>query len=311
VLEHHGGRPHGREKEIEMIRPALAIVTPLLMCSSAFADDPKYIKEYSLNLSNCRPSCYDNEPAVKAKASDYKRVCAYKDWTFQSVKPRGSGWTPLESGGIPAVDPTLTSCKFPKDSGGKWKKHVAQAKRAFKQFGGDLEKLRFVVQGGWKHDRDDNLDPIKWIKVRIYAANWDLKPNECGSHGTETVCEASGSQGARAFNYIRYRIDEAKKYKKSNPEACRTSSFAAVATARGVRKFRAGRIENDTWAPGLTYKTRYDGMLKEKELFAMVDEYEEEALALHEKCGGKAELVTEVEEGPSPEFDVVPDPSKE
>jgi hypothetical protein len=84
-----------------------------------------------------------------------------------------------------------------------------------------------------------------------------------------------------------------------------------VATARGMKKFRAGRIENDSWTPGLTYKTRYDGTLDEKELFAMVDKYEEEALALHAKCGGEAELVTEPEEGPSPEFDIVPDPSKE
>jgi hypothetical protein len=296
-----------------MSRLAFAVIVALLLASpSAFAEDPEYIRKFSGHLAQCQPSCYDNEPSVKWDASDYKRVCGYKDWHFESIKPRGSGWTPLASSGIPAVDPTVTPCKPPKDSGGKWKGVVKQVKSAFRSIGGDLKNLRFVVQGSWQHDRDKNLDPRKWLTVRIYAANWELKPNECGSHG-ETVCEASGSKGARGFNYMRFRLDEAKKYQKSNKEACLISSFAAVATARGVKKFRAGRIAKKKWSPGLTYKTRFDGELSEEELFARVDEVEKEALALHAKCGGESPLVTAPTGGssPNPEFDAVPNPEHE
>ncbi len=296
-----------------MIRLACAsALAVLLVSSAALAEDPKYISEYAGQLGNCRPSCYDNESSVKWDESDYKKVCGYKEWHFESIKPRGSGWTPLASSGIPAVNPTETACKPPKDSGGKWKSVVKKVKKVFKPIGGDLKNVRYVVQGTWNHDRDDHGDPRKWIGVRIYASNWDLKPNECGTHGVETVCEASGSKGARGFNVARFRLDEAKKYQKSNKEACRISSFAAVATARGLKKFRAGRIKKNNWAPGLTYKTRFDGKLSEKELFEMVDEIEEEGLAVHKKCGGASPLLTAPEgQGQTPEFDAVPNPEYE
>lgn len=308
-----GWRGHvaAAEKEIEMSRLAFAIVALLLASPSAFAEDPEYIRKFSGHLGQCKPSCYENEHAAKWDASDYKHVCGYKEWNFQSVKPRGSGWTPLASSGIPSANPTKTPCKPPKNSGGKWKGVIKQVKSAFGPIGRDLKNLHYVVQGNWKHDRDGNLDPRKSVTVRIYASNWELKPNECGSHGTETVCEASGSQGARAFNYMRFRLDEAKKHQKSDKEACLISSFAAVATARGVKKFRAGRIKKKTWSPGLTYKTRFDGELGEEELFAKVDEVEKEALALHVKCGGESPLITAPENGPNPEFDTVPNPEYE
>jgi hypothetical protein len=302
------------QKEIEMTRLALATAVAALLASSvARADDPEpeYIRKFSGKLGNCQPSCYDNEASVKWDASDYKRVCGYKEWNFESVKPRGSGWTPLASSGIPSADPTEASCKAPRDSGGRWKGLIKQVKRAFKPLNVDLKNPRFVVEGSWMHDRDDHGDPRKWIKVRIYASNWGLKPNECGSHGTETVCEASGSQAARGFNYARFRLDEARKSQKSNKEACLISSFAAAATARGLQKFRAGRIKHDNWTQGLTYKTRFDGELSEKELFDKVDEIEEGAVALHKKCGGASPLVTAVENGEKPEFYAVPDPAME
>ncbi|HKE16997.1 MAG TPA: hypothetical protein VKB80_19120 [Kofleriaceae bacterium] len=290
---------------------ATAVAALLLASSSARADDPEYIEKFASKLGNCQPSCYENEHSVKWDQSDYKRVCGYKEWHFESVKPRGSGWTPLASSGIPAVDPTETGCKAPPDSGGKWKSLVGQVKRAFKPLNVDLKNVRFAVQGSWNHDRDDHGDPRKWIAVRIYASNWGLKPNECGTHGTETVCEASGSKGARGFNYARFRLDEARKNQKANRETCLISSFAAAATARGLKKFRAGRIKKNNWTPGLTYKTRFDGELSEKELFAQVDEIETEAVALHKKCGGASPLVTAAESGHKPEFDAVPDPEFE
>ena len=85
-----------------------------------------------------------------------------------------------------------------------------------------------------------------------------------------------------------------------------------MATARGLVKFRAGRIKKNNWAPGLTYKTRFDGKLSEKELFEKVNEIEEEGLAVHKKCGGASPLITAPEgQGQTPEFDAVPNPEYE
>jgi hypothetical protein len=288
----------------------LLIALALLVPATAGAEEPEYIEEFQGNLVNCRPSCYDNEPGARWDASDYKRVCGYKDWSFTSMRV-GGRWTPLESRGIPAVDPSQTSCKLPGSSGGKWKSLVKQAARAFKPLAGDLAKLRYVVRGGWAHSRDAYGKPVRTLTVRIYSSNWGLKPNECGAHGN-TVCEPSGSKTAKAINYVRYRLDEAKKYADSNEEACRVSSFAAVATARGVRKFRDHLKRKKTWAEGLTYKTRYDGSLSEKAVFKRIDAYEKEALALHKRCGGASPLVTAVRDTitrTEPEFAVVPNPA--
>jgi len=275
----------------------------------AFADDePPYIKEFGADRSSCRPSCYQNEPAVPWDASSIKRVCGYKDWNFQQTQV-GRSWTALESRGIPAVEPTVTSCKLPGDAGGVAK----SARAAFQPFKDDLKDLRFVVQGGWHAgERDANLHPVRWITVRVFASNWGEKPNECGAHG-DVACEASGSKSARAINYVHYRLDEAKQLQSTDEKGCRTSSFFAVATARGLVKFRDARMKKKQWATGVKYKTRFDGELDEKTLFAKVATMEKEALALHKACGGASPLVTESHAPYTtpPEFEMVPDPANE
>lgn len=288
----------------------LFAVLALVPAVETLADDrPEHVKKFMGDASNCRPSCYDGEDPVPWGDTPFKRVCGYKDWNFQQTQIRGK-WTPLESRGIPAVEATVTACKFPKDGGGIAK----QARAAFASIKGDLKDLAFVPQGTWTTERNGNLDPVRWQTVRIYASNWEQKPSECGGPAGRVVCEASGSKGAKAFNYIRYRLDEAKQWEKKEPEACQISTFFAVATARGVKKFREGRIAKKQWTPGLLYKTRYEGELDEKALFAKVDEYEKEALALHKKCGGTVPLVTHVKSSlmyTEPEFEMVPNPDEE
>ena len=289
----------------------LLLISIVLVLSgvAATADPPPYIKKFQVDASSCRPSCYDREPSVPWGDNAIKRVCGYKEWNFQQTQIRGR-WSKLESRGIPAVEPTITSCKLPKDGGGIAK----QARAAFEPFKDDLKNLAFVPLGGWKTERDANLNPVRWQNVRIHASNWGQKPNECGTHGAQTVCEASGSRAAKAINFVHYRLDEAKKWEAKEPEACQISSFFAAATARGLVKFRDHRVSKNQWTSGLTYKTRYDGEIDEKTLLSKVQDYEKEAVALHKKCGGASPLVTEMKSDRSstePEFEIVPNPDEE
>ena len=291
------------------MRYLLSFSLVMAIATVASADPPAYIKKFMENASSCSPSCYKREPAVPWGDQPFKRVCGYKDWNFQQTKI-GGRWSAIESRGIPAVDPTVTACKAPKDGGGIAK----QARAAFAPLKGDLENLRFTPQGGWHDERDANLNPVRWQTVRIYASNWEQKPNECGTNSSRTACEASGSKTAASINVIRYRLDEAKKLADSDPEGCKTASFYAVAVSRGLRKFRDHAIAKKRWTTGVQYKTRYDGELDEKALFGKVDDYEKAALAVHKQCGGASPLVTEIPNdmySTEPEFSVVPNPGEE
>jgi hypothetical protein len=287
------------------MRQLLFYLVIVSITSPSFADDdPAYFDDYVPGA--CKPSCYAPEDSVRIDLDHPKRVCGYKDWGFQQTQI-GGRWTTLASRGVPAGDPTVSSCKLPGDAGAV----AGAARAAFAPYKDDLKDLHFVVQGGWHLERDDHLDPVRFITVRVFASNWGLVNDQCGGHG-EVSCEATGSKTALAINYIHYRLDEAKKLAPSDKASCRAASFFAVATARGLRRFRDHRIATKKWATGVSYKTRYDGVVDEKTLFAKAAQYEAEALALHKQCGGASPLVTEVKEvnkHRASEFEVLPNPA--
>ncbi len=73
-----------------MMRLACATAFAVLLApSTVLAEDPEYIREYSGQLGNCRPSCYDNESSVKWDASDYKKVCGYRRGAEPGVRVIG------------------------------------------------------------------------------------------------------------------------------------------------------------------------------------------------------------------------------
>jgi hypothetical protein len=291
---------------------AVFAVTPALALG---ADDPQATAwELGGNFTQCKPSCYPNEHAVPRAGQELKRGCGFKYWSVQQKDLGGGRYGRLEMRGIPAGDPEPVECKaMPPTSGGKWAATSQEMRGLFKQYQGDLKDLRFVVHQDWTAERDAQLNRQRWTQIRVYASNWAFNPNECGAYGNIS-CEAAGSKTARALNYVRYRLDEAKGFEKDNAEACRISSFEAVATARGLVKFRAARRAKNQWSAGVTYKTRYDGSLTEDELFKKVAAYEKEAEALHVKCGGVSPLVTAVTNDPmrsEPEFHMLPNPDEE
>jgi hypothetical protein len=290
---------------------AVLAFTPALVLG---ADEPEYINKLSENFSLCKPSCYEPEPAVAWGNMTLKRGCGFGYWSVQQKELRGGQYAKLEIRGIPSASPDPVDCKaMPSDSTGKWAATAKEMRSLFKQHQGDLKDVRFVVHQDWTHDRDDRLNPHRWTQIRVYASNLEFKPSECGTYGN-IGCEASGSKVAKGFNYIRYRLDEAKKFEKEDPESCQISSFAAVATARGLVKFRNARKAKNQWSTGVTYKTRYEGNLGEAEVFEKSAKYEKEAEALHAKCGGASPLVTAVKNDmmrDEPEFHMVPNPDEE
>src|SRR5205814_5664412 len=105
-----------------------------------------YVDAFRSELGNCRPSCYDREPASWGKPEDVKEVCGYIDYGFDSMMVGGK-WTPLNWLGESTDAPTeLKSCKIPADSGGSW---AALAKQARTSFDPNFPKdTSFVVTPG-------------------------------------------------------------------------------------------------------------------------------------------------------------------
>jgi hypothetical protein len=288
------------------------ILAATLLSSLAFADVPKYVFEYQHELHSCKPSCYTAEHPKPLDTSTIRKVCGWLDFGFESQQLRNGKWTPLKWLGDTTAAPTvLTPCSLPKDSGGNWAGIVREAKAAFDP--NDPANVRFVVTPGttWSFSRNDDNVPVRQINVRVYAKDFNLRPNECGEFGN-TVCEASGSSVAKALNYVAYRLDEAKKLDaKGDAKMCQVATFTAVATARGVKKLRDKKKQQKDWGEGYTYLTRWGAKLSETDAFAKIDEMQLAAEQLHKKCGGASPLVTEVPQGDSrtkPEFYIVPNP---
>jgi hypothetical protein len=276
----------------------------MLLSTAAYAENkPEYVHKFNNSLGYCKPSCYQNQPAIEVDASKVETGCAFNTYSFKQPATGGGKFGTLELRGIPSAKPQKVDCKFPKDSGGKWAATAKAAKAAIKPAAGDLANLRFVVDGDWKTEKDNRLQTWRYVHIKVYGSNYTIKPNECGEQGN-VVCEPSNNPTARAFNYLRYRLDEAKK-QGENQEACQVASYAAVGTARGLKKSHDGAKKNGEWTNGSTYLTRYDGKLSEPDLFKLVDDSLKEAEALHQKCGGTQPLVTDDEV----EFKWVPKPS--
>jgi hypothetical protein len=296
----------------QIVCRTISTLSFVLLPGLASADSPevpKYVHELQGQLGQCKPSCYKKESAKPFDVKDLKKVCGWIDYGFESRQLKNGAWTPLQWLGESVAQPeVIKPCKLPADTGGKWAPFVNQAKHSMNP---DDKSTRFVVQGDWTYSRDDTGTPTRRVSFRVYAPDYNMRPNECGGFD-KVVCEASGSKTALAINYIHARVDEGKKLAADgNNKMCMVATFTAVATARGIKKFRDAKIKSKGWSTGLTYQTRQDGSIAEKELFAKIDQIEHEAEELHHKCGGASPLVTEVphKTGHSaPEFYVVPYP---
>jgi hypothetical protein len=197
--------------------------------------------------------------------------------------------------GVPGGDPARAECDFPKSSGGKWDDTVDAARKDWDP-NNQSEDAVFVVRGDWVHSTEYDRQRRR-VTIRIFAKDFQFNASACGTAKAKTVCENSPSKGAKAFNTLRYRLDEAKKLKDENKLGdCRAATYEAVALSRGLPWFRETRKKYDYWTEGNTYLTRYDGELSEDAVFSKAKTYGEEAEKLHAECGGSASLDTREED---------------
>jgi len=129
-------------------------------------------------------------------------------------------------------------------------------------------------------------EQLRCTTVAQYTTMPKSKLDVCGMSGKGT-CEAAGNAAARGINLARYRLAEAAQLdaaKKDEP--CRAAATEALATARGLPRWRQyAKLNVGEWTEGLAYKTRWDGVLDEDTLFALAPTLAAEAEALLSKCG--------------------------
>jgi hypothetical protein len=123
------------------------------------------------------------------------------------------------------------------------------------------------------------------------------KLDACGVAG-KTTCEAAGSAAARGINVIHYRLAEAKQLQATGKsEDCQQAALEAIAVARGLPRWRQYKKLNvSEWTEGLTYATRFDGLLDEDSLFAAATALGSEAESVYSACGGAKATTTPEQE---------------
>jgi hypothetical protein len=237
--------------------------------------------------------------ASPGEASDYIPEEQGKDETYvgcghmtkgicQTATLRGWGPNVLNQGA--SNQEALKSCKFPAAKPGKWAKLSLWAR---KQMGSDLERgdVAFIPASSEWEAATCGDEKCRCVSVSWYRKKVEFETNACGSYDRNSACERAGgltpSNTTRAINMIHFRLDKAKKAsEEGDTDACSSAAASAVAMSRGLPKFKKQEVKYGRWENGVSYITRYDGNLKEAELFAKVAKFGVEAQALLKKCGG-------------------------
>lgn len=240
--------------------------------------------------SSAQPSRYEPEP-ISADVNKKTKACAH--WTKGICQTyTGSGWTEAEMNQGASFVGIVSSCKFPAANPGKWASLSKQAVKWLEPAKGDVAFIPASEQ--WEKAESSDGSVLRCVDLHWYERESEVTMSKCGHPDEAVVCEASGSKSAKAINLAHFRVDEATKLKSSDKEGCKEAALQAVAFSRGLPKFKASLGSN--WGGGLTYKTRYDGVLSEKAMFAKMKQLGDQATALYKSCGGGAPKTTDADE---------------
>jgi hypothetical protein len=274
-----------RAKHDEMVASHRASELEQQNAMAASCTEPKPWTKHE----RCLPSCYPTEqPAATA---DTKLAGPTE---LQHVVCRRDGEVPFAI--IDELDAGLKTSKvrgrFPRPH----RKGSAEATLA--TWFADSMKLPkhdvVIVQGAWKsHKHPLSRESLSCVKVSHFAKGPHGKLGDCGA-GAGVTCEAAGNGAARAINVVHYRVIEAKRLQAGGKsEQCQQAALEAVAVARGLPRWRQYKKLNvDEWNDKLLYKTRFDGVLDEDGLFAIVTALGAEAESVYAACGGATPATT-------------------
>lgn len=246
----------------------------------------------------CLPSCYPTElPTARA---DVQLIGATE---VDHVVCKRSGEVPYAI--VDELEPTLrvqpTKRRFPREPAkASWQGALATwFHEAAKLPRGDV----VVVKGSWKSRKHPvSREVLSCVTVTHFAKSLRGKLGDCGAvagaNAAGATCEAAGNGAARAINVVHYRLVEAKRLQASGKrEPCQQAALEAIAVARGLPRWRQYKKLNvDEWNDKLVYKTRFDGVIDEDALFAIVTGLGSEAEAVYAGCGGAAPATTNVDQ---------------
>ena len=230
--------------------------------------------------SLCTPSCYEPEQP-SPDANKKTTTCAHFTKGFCETAVNGSWSEPeLNQGGT--LQEVVPDCRFPAPDTGKW---ASMSRRAVGVLDAARGDVAFIPADAEWYDADSSDGSrLRCLDLHLYARAAHLELTKCGTPDEATVCEAVGSKSARAINVAHFRIDEATRLAATDKQGCQQAALQAIAFSRGLPKYKTEL--GAQWVAGLTYKTRYDGVVSEKRLFSKLRKLGARGLELYESCGG-------------------------
>jgi hypothetical protein len=238
---------------------------------------------------HCMPSCYPSEPKdpragtkLAGRVELQHRVCQ------RASGGEDAPWMILELPGDELVARAHRGRPPKAHKKGSWQADVASAFAKTRPGKGPRGEV-FAVGG----DARSVTHPVTKERLRcVTVTQFTTVPrgeiDACGvaESGAPVTCEAAGSAAARGVNLARFRLAEAAQLRDAvKDEACRTAALDALATARGLPRWRQwAKLNTGVWKDGMAYKTRFDGILDEDALFALAPALEQEALQMLAAC---------------------------
>jgi hypothetical protein len=239
----------------------------------------------------CLPSCYPTEPP---DARDGKKLAGNIEIEHSVCENPSVGAPVIADEFVKALRAVPYRQRFPKPhKQGSWQEALESA------LAPRLRKGDAMVVIGLARDIVDPLtkEKLHCATVAHYERAIRHPIDRCGGVG-DLACEAGGNPTARAINVVHYRLAEAKRLLAANNQAdCQKAALEAVAVAHGLPRWRQyAKLNVHKWTDNLTYRTRFDGILDEDALFAVVAQLGDDAQSVYASCGGGNAVTTPEQE---------------
>jgi hypothetical protein len=237
----------------------------------------------------CKPSCYEPAPADPRAG---KKLSGAVEIQHLACK-LGDSFIVVD-----ALEPKLTAQRargrFPKPHKTGWQAPIEQAPLVPKLAHGDA----LVVTGTKLRELTDPVTHETRSCVTVSHFTHVRKPlDKCG--GDNDGCEATGNNATHGIDVVHFRLAEAHALQAENKsEACQAAALEAIAVSRGLPRWRQyAKLNTRAWHEVAAYRTRFDGILDEDNLFATAASLGSDAEAVYLACGGAtAKTVAEDEQ---------------
>lgn len=214
--------------------------------------------------------------------------CTFELFSLKQSRDGGFGSTVFARS--PQVE--RVPCSMAKQ-GSRWAEFQRAAQ---KQVEGAKKGPRDIAVIPDDEDWDGPPGSSRAIRFRLYRFDQvvDHERSVCNERSRKVVCEASGSKSAKAINMMHWHLAAAQQsHDRRNFEGCVEYTSWTFSFTRGIVKFRDAQKVKQAWKDGFLYKTRWDGLVTEEQLFKKAESFAERAKALSYKCGQPEPRVTE------------------